>query len=130
MPRGGHPRQIFFSYIGVKENGVERLHPTKSPEVLANKASEILAKLGYAERPVDKASGFGYNYDFLNYVSKNDKPHPDWSQIVAQRPELLEFWYRQSPHEMVAKDVWGAALTPGVVTSNDPEPTLSGMITT
>ena len=120
---------IFFSYVGVRENGVQRLHPTKSPDVLANKAGEILAKLGYPERPVDKASGFGYNYDFMNYVSKNDKPHPNWSQVISQRPLILEYWYRQSPHEMVAKDFWGGALTPGVVTSNDPEPTLSGMIT-
>jgi hypothetical protein len=120
---------IFFAYVGIKENGLERQHPAKSPEVLANKASEILAKLGYAERPVDKAYGFGYNDDFVDYISKTDKPHPNWMQILSRRPMVLEYWYRQSPHEMVPKGVWGGGLIPGVVTFNDPEPTLSGMIT-
>ena len=120
---------VFFIYMGVKENGLERLHPTKSPEVLASKASEILGRLGYPERPVDKAFGFAEDVDLLNYVARNDKPRPNWSQILSQRPMLLNFWYRQSPHETVAEGVWGGGLTPGVVTFDDPAPTLSGMIT-
>ena len=121
---------VLFTYLGLKESALERLHLTKSPEVLANKASETLAKIGYSERPVDRAWGLNYNYDFVNYVSKNDQPRANWSQIVAQRPELLEFWYRQSPHEMVSQDFWGFGLTPGGVTFDEPPPTLSGMITT
>ena len=120
---------ILFAYVGLKENALELLHPTKSPEVLANKAAETLAKIGYPERPVDKSWGFNYNYDFVNYVSKSDKPRPNWSQILTQRPELLEYWYRQSSREMVSQDVWGFGLTPGGVTFDDPPPTLSGMIT-
>src|SRR6202047_4792733 len=46
---------ILFIYMGVQENGLERLHPAKSPEVLASKAGEILARLGYPGRPVQKA---------------------------------------------------------------------------
>lgn len=120
---------VFLIYLGLKENALERLHPTRSPEVLANKAGETLAKIGYPERPVDKAWGFNYNNDFVNYVSKNDQPRPNWSQILTQRPELLEYWYRQSPHEMVSQDFWGFGLTPGGVTFDEPPPTLSGMIT-
>jgi hypothetical protein len=119
----------FFIYMGVKENGLERLHPAKSPEVLASKASEILARLGYPDRPLDKAFGFSEDTDLMNYVARNDKPRPNWSQVLSQRPMLLNFWYRQSPREMVAEGVWGGGLTPGVVTFNDPAPTLSGMIT-
>ena len=121
---------VLFTYLGLKESALERLHLTKSPEVLANKASETLAKIGYSERPVDRAWGLNYNYDFVNYVSKNDKPRANWSQIVTQRPELLEFWYRQSPHEMVSQDFWGFGLTPGGLTFDEPPPTLSGMINT
>jgi hypothetical protein len=120
---------IFFVYMGVKENGLERLHPAKSPEVLASKAGEILARLGYRDRPVDKAFGFSEDGDLLNYVSGNDKPRPNWAQVLTQRPMLLNFWYRQSPQEMVAAGFWGGGLTPGVVTFDDPAPTVSGMIT-
>jgi serine/threonine protein kinase len=120
---------IFFVYMGVKESGLERLDPSKSPEVLASKASEILARLGYPDRPVDKAFGFAEDTDLLSYVKQNDKPRPDWSQVLTLRPMLLNFWYRQSPRELVAEGVWGGGLTPGVVTFDDPAPTLSGMIT-
>jgi serine/threonine-protein kinase len=120
---------VFFVYVGVKENGLERIHPAKSPEVMASKASEILARLGYPDHPVDKAFGFGEDTDLLAYVAKNDKPQPNWSQVFSQRPTVLNFWYRQSPREMVAEGLWGGGLTPGVVTFDDPAPTLSGMIT-
>jgi hypothetical protein len=114
--------------MGVKENGLERLHPAKSPEVLASNAGEILARLGYPDRPVDRAFGFSEDNDLSNYIARNDKP-PDWKQALTQRPMLLNFWYRQSPSEMVAEGVWAGGLTPGVVTFDDPAPTLSGMIT-
>jgi hypothetical protein len=119
---------IFLVYMGVKENGLERLHPGKSPEILASKAGEILARLGYAEQPADKAFGFSEDNDLSNYIARNDKA-PDWKQALAQRPMLLNFWYRQSPSEMVAEGVWGGGLTPGVVRFDDPAPTMSGMIT-
>jgi Protein kinase domain/zinc-ribbon domain len=120
---------VFFVYVGVKESGLERLHPAKSPEVLVSRAGEILARLGYSDRPIDKAFGFGEDRDFLNYVVRNEQPQPNWSQVLTQRPTVLNFWYRQSPHELVAEGVWGGGLTPGVVTFDDPAPTLSGMIT-
>ena len=115
---------LLFTYIGVKENGLERLHPDRPPEVLTHHAQEIIAKLGYPAR----AGGFSYDYDFLSYVSKNSKSQQDWSQILSQRPQLLDYWYRQSPSEMIPQGWWNV-MTPGVVTFDDPPPTLSGMIT-
>jgi hypothetical protein len=120
---------VFFIYIGLKDSALQRIHPAKSPEVLASKAGEILARLGYPDRPVDKAFGFEEDTDFLSYVAKNDKPRPDWGRVLSQRPMLLSFWYRQSPREMVSASWWGGGLTPGVVTFDDPAPMLSGMIT-
>jgi serine/threonine protein kinase len=120
---------ILFVYIGVKENGLERLHPKKSPDVLVNKAGEILAKLGYPETPADRAHGFGYDTDFVDYVEKNDKPKPDWNKVMFQRPQELVFWYRQSPSLLVAKDIGPGGFVPGFVTFDDPPPIQSGMIT-
>ncbi len=119
---------LLFIYVGVRENGLERMHPDRSPEVLAHRAQEIIAKLGYPARAGDQAGGFAYDYDFLSYASKNGSSRPDWNLIFSQRPQLLSYWYRQSPSKMIPQGVW-SALTPGVVSFADPPPMMSGMIT-
>ncbi|HEX4378856.1 MAG TPA: serine/threonine-protein kinase, partial [Candidatus Acidoferrum sp.] len=118
---------LLLLYFGVKENAVERIHPRKSPEVLSNRAEELVAKIGYAERPVDRGWGFGANSDFINWVGEHDKPHPDWSKLPYQRPELLSFWYRQSEKILVPDGFWGNGI-PGVVTYDDPPMITSGMV--
>src|ERR1700743_452230 len=52
---------LLLFYFGIKENALERVHPSKSPEVLSNRASELIAKIGYPGKAVDKEWGFGYN---------------------------------------------------------------------
>jgi serine/threonine-protein kinase len=99
-----------------------------TPEVLKQKAREMVARLGYAERPVDTASDLRYDTDFQEYVEKNDKPHPDWDAVLAARPSVLGFWYRQSPDHMLAEGFRDQLLSPGIVTRNDPPTVLSGMI--
>ena len=99
-----------------------------TPEVLAQKARESTAKLGYPERPADSAYKFDYDGDFQDYVEKNDKPHPDWDAVLAARPSLLRFWYRQSPDDMMADGFVDQFLNPGIVTRSDPPTVLSGMI--
>ena len=61
---------IFLVYIGFKEDALETLHPGKSSEVLAHQAREMLAKLGYPDRPEDWAGEFAYNYWFLSYINE------------------------------------------------------------
>jgi Protein kinase domain/zinc-ribbon domain len=118
---------LLLLYFGVKENALERVHPRKSPEVLSNRAEELVAKIGYPDRPVDRGWGFGVNSDFIEWVGKNDKPHPDWTKLPYQRPELLSFWYRQSEKILIPDGFWGNAI-PGVVTYNDPSMITSGMV--
>ncbi len=55
-------------------NGLRKMDLQLTPEVLAQKAREITARLGYPERPADSAFSFDYDGDFQNYVEKNDKP--------------------------------------------------------
>jgi hypothetical protein len=119
---------LLFLYIGVKENGLEQLRPDKPPEVLAHEAQKIISKLGYAGPAGDRAGGFIYDYDLLSYVAKNAKSQQDWSRILSQRPQLLDYWYRQSPAGMIPQGWWNL-LTPGLVTMDDPPPISSGMIT-
>ena len=120
---------LLVIYMGVKEDSLETLRPNKPPEVLAHQAREILTKLGYPERPGDWVGQFSYNYWFLSYLTKPGSPPPDWKGILVQRPMMLEYWYRQSPDEMVPQGWSALLLTPGVVTPEDPAPIRPGMIT-
>ena len=68
-----------------------------STDVLTVKAREIAQKLGYRDRPAGSASGFEYSYDYAQYVPKHDPSRTRWSHIGEGRPDLVRFWYRQSP---------------------------------
>ena len=118
----------FMGFLGVHYSGIDRMHLELPPEVLAQKAREITARLGYPDRPLDVAYGMDYDGDLQDAIEKNDRPRPDWNKVLAGRPTLFYFWYRQSPDYMYAEGYHDQFLNPGVVTSYDPPPTLSGMI--
>jgi serine/threonine-protein kinase len=115
-------------FLGIHYTGMDRMHLEQTPEVLAQKAREITARLGYPDRPLDHAYGLDYDGDFQDSVEKNDKPHPNWDTVLPGRPSLLQFWYRQSPDYMAAEGYRDQLLNPGIVTETDPPTTLSGMI--
>lgn len=116
---------VFFSahYSAFDKIGLEM-----PPDVLTEKAHEIISRLGYGGRAADSSYGLNVDGDFQDAVEKNDKPHPNWDAVLAARPSLLQYWYRQSPDDMVASDFRDNLLTPGIVTDSDPPTVLSGMI--
>jgi Protein kinase domain len=116
------------AYIGIRESGLERMTLAYSPEIMTLKAREIVARLGYTTEPKDMAGGFVYDYDYLGNLVKKEQPAGAWDRIVRERPGVLRFWFRQSPEQMVPKDIEGLTMTPGVVRFSDPPQTFSGMI--
>ncbi len=116
------------AFLAIKTSGMGKLGLELSPEVLTHKAKEMLTRLGYADKPVDSAADFSYDTDYLNYIEKNEKPHPGWDEVLPGQPAPLQFLYRQSAQYMLATDWHDYLLTPGVVTDDDPAQTLSGMI--
>lgn len=119
---------LLATYLSIQGSGLERMGLDQPPAVLAQKARELVHKLGYTEKPADAADGFFYDTEFLHYVEKNEK-HADWSKILQGQPATLKYWYRQSPREMLASDFHDQLLTPGIVDRNDPPAILSGMVT-
>jgi hypothetical protein len=119
---------FLVSYLAVRYNGLAKMQLELTPEVLTQKARDIIARLGYAERPEDSASDIFYRGDFQEYVEKNDKPRPNWGAVLAARPSLLGFWYRQSPDDLMAEGFRDQLMNPGIVTRDDPPQVLSGMI--
>jgi serine/threonine protein kinase len=115
------------TYLSIHYSALEKMGLEQTPEVLTQKSHEIIARLGYGGRRTDSAYGLDYDGDFQAYVEKNDKP-PHWDAVLAARPSLLQYWYRQSPDVLVASDFRDNLLTPGIVTKSDPPTVLSGMI--
>jgi serine/threonine protein kinase len=114
--------------FGLKESGLQRLHPDNPPEVLAKKSREIISNLGYPGKPADKADGFFYDSDFLTYVEKDRSQRPEWDRVFSEQPPVLRYWFRQSLRELSPDGFWSSSFTPGVVTFSDPPTMLSGMI--
>jgi hypothetical protein len=114
-------------YFAIHSSALEKMGLEQSPEVLTQKARDILGQLGYEKHPLDSAWGFYNNGDLVDYIEKNEKPHPDWGKILTGRPSLLQYWYRQSPRLMVPRDFHDLMLTPGIAQSYDPPEIVSGM---
>lgn len=115
------------AYLSIHYSALEKMGLELTPEVLTQRSHEIIARLGYAGRPYDSAFSLRYDGDFQDYVEKYDKP-PHWETVLAARPSLLQYWYRQSTDSLVASDFHDQLMTPGMVTQDDPPTVLSGMI--
>ncbi len=116
------------TYLAVRYSGVEKMHLDQPPEVLAHRAREVLAQVGYPEKPADSAFGFDYDTNFQDSVEKESKTPANWDEVLAGRPTMLQFWYRQSPDLMAPGGYRDNFLVPGIVTEEDPATTLSGMV--
>jgi len=115
-------------YLGVRESIYDKMQLDLSPEVLTHRAQEIVARLGYTAPVADTAYGIYNDYQYGQYAKKNDKPRPNWDELLRKRPSMLFYWYRGSPQPMVANSYTDSALTPGIVQIDDPPFTLSGMV--
>ena len=100
-----------------------RLTPVnKSPEVLRDRAAELVRKFGYTTPAVDSAYGMGLDRDYLDYIHDNDQSQSRWTRLSSGQPASIYFWYRQSPRPF---DV----TIEGTVTEETPPRDLSGMTT-
>ncbi|HUB01563.1 MAG TPA: serine/threonine-protein kinase [Terriglobales bacterium] len=115
--------------LTIRHSALDQMGVELSPEVLTQKAHEIIARFGYGGKAADSFYDFEYASDFTSYVETHDKSRSNWDQILQGRPSLLNFWYRQSPEPLTGWQFHNFPLmTPGMVTQNDPPPTTSGMI--
>jgi serine/threonine-protein kinase len=116
------------TYQTIRYGAVEKMHLEQTPEVLAHKAREIVARVGYPEKPADSSVGLSYDTNFRDAVEKDQKTPVNWDDVLAGRPTMLQFWYRQSPDLLGPSDFHDVMLTPGIVSEEDPPSTLSGMV--
>jgi serine/threonine-protein kinase len=104
----------------------------KSPEVLQERARDLVHRLGYTAPPVDSHSGFDGGSAYLNYVERHDSSPDRWARLVTQQPPVVYFWYRQSPQYFEPAVWFGTAsigLSPSrTVSASNPPAIDPGMI--
>jgi tRNA A-37 threonylcarbamoyl transferase component Bud32 len=69
----------------------------QSPEVLLQRAREIVESFGYTTAPADTASGVSGAGNFQLYAEFHEPRSEYFAQLARGQPPLLFFWYRQSP---------------------------------
>jgi serine/threonine-protein kinase len=101
-----------------------RMHLEIPPDALAVEAHKMVQQLGYATPPADRAWGFDYSHDYLNYLNTHQPAHTDWNKIANGQPSPIGFWYRESPRPLETQAFGG----PGQVSLGDPPMDISGMV--
>jgi serine/threonine-protein kinase len=86
---------------------VSRLKPDKTPEVLQDRAAEVIRALGYTDPPADSGRGLGLRDAFLSRTNL-DAGIKDKLGRLRARPGVYEFWYRQSPAAITSVERSGA----------------------
>ena len=116
--------------MAVRTSALERLAPEYPPQVLIQRARDVIASAGYEPRAADAASGFAWNTALVDAAARTDKPRPDWDRVVGgSGPSVLRFWYRQSDTSLTGMQFHSDLLIPGEVNEEDPPPIDPGMIT-
>jgi serine/threonine-protein kinase len=69
----------------------------KPPEVLHERAREILAQAGHERKPADSLFAFEANREYLDDVLRRGGAGVRWDVLRATPPSGILFWYRQSP---------------------------------
>jgi hypothetical protein len=93
----------------------------KPPAVLADRAQQIIASLGYTDRIADSASAFAISQPYLTWLAANDKTPGRWNTLKLGIPATLVYWHRTSPRLLMPQR---AQLS---VTTADPPLIISGM---
>jgi serine/threonine-protein kinase len=97
-----NPRTMFYPRAGME----------KSPEVLVERARELLRKLGYSYSPADSVFDFNTNLNVVEYIARNDQSPNRWDKLDDF--DAVTFWYRQSrfPIERLIFMYPGPGMTP------------------
>lgn len=98
---------------------LRRFPLTKPPEILAERAREILQKIGYNDPAADSAFGIMPDDDYLRYVREHDRSANRFDSLPDS---AICFWYRQSPSALRHVN----PISIFHITSFDPPMTFSG----
>jgi serine/threonine-protein kinase len=107
----------------VAQDGFSRHVPLEyPPDVLANKADEMLIAFGYPDRPADRGFGYTWHNEYSLYIDRMRRVADRWRPMRQGFEPGVLFWYRASDQALVPRIFLGFSLGGGRVTPSDPPP--------
>jgi len=113
---------VLCAYLADRTSILGKTSLPKPPEVLAERAKEIVTRLGHTAEPADRAYSFAWDMAYLDHIARSDASVDRWDRIREARPGAAYFFYRQSPRKLVAVNRDAA------VTRADPPADVPGMV--
>jgi hypothetical protein len=92
----------------------------RPPAVLADRAAQIVAALGYTDQPADETYGLSLASDYPRWIASTNRDTRRWDALASGAPPAMVLWYRSSPR-LLAPIRATSDVT--MVTLNDPPPT-------
>src|SRR5262245_35045849 len=97
----------------------------KSPDALEDRARDLIRSFGYTEEPVDSASWWERQRDYMAYRAAREPSTQWWPSLSRTDPHPFRFWYRESPRFLVPENPTSESTT---IRPNDPPMEVSGMV--
>ncbi len=97
--------------LGEKANILQRTPFPHSPEILAQKADEMIQSFGYTAPLADRAYNFTFDTAYQTYAEKHGKPGAYLDQLAKGQPPPIHFWYRQSPELLMVSSPFQLCLS-------------------
>ena len=95
------------------------------PDVLRDRAEQLLRQVGYPDAPGNVASGFELS-PFATYLRRQRNVGRPWERARRGQPSAVRYWYRSSPGPLVGERFYSG----GRVSPADPaQNRTAGMIT-
>ena len=92
---------LVFAGLSGRTSIIGRVPLDREPAVLADRADQILASLGYPERPADRVYGLTTEDDYIEWLRNTRLDPKRWDALSDGVPAAVLFWYRTSPRPMV-----------------------------
>ena len=70
------------------------------PDVLAERAREVIRNLGYSEPALDELYGISVDGAYLDHIERTDASPDRWEVLRSGQPAAWVFWYRRSPRDL------------------------------
>jgi len=95
---------LVFAGASPRTSEAGRVPLEDPPDVLINRAAQLIKTFGYTDPTGDTASGFMAFADYRQWLRRQDAGPTRWDVLSTGDPSGVLFWYRSSPRQIVPVD--------------------------